>query len=261
MTGAEARPSVTDTAPLAGIDVVVLAGGLGTRIRAVLGDVPKVLAPVGDRPFLDLLLDWLRAYGARRVVLCLGHLASRVIEHLESRPADGLTVVPVIEPAPLGTAGAIRFAAPQLGSDPVFVLNGDTFVEADIAGFVGRHRSSGAFLSLLCAKVPSIARFGSLELDERGYVARFAEKDASLDRPGLISGGMYLFSADALAALGRLDGPSLERDFLETRPPGTIRAEVTDGRFIDIGTPDSLAGALSVIAPILASSNAPPALS
>lgn len=234
---------------LSDVDTVVLAGGLGTRIRAVLGDVPKVLAPVGGRPFLDLLLDWLRGFGARRVVLCLGHLGDRVVAHLNDHPgiAAGLEVVPVIEPAPLGTAGAVRHVRPHLSSDPVFVLNGDTFLDADLAGFVAGHRAAGRPISLLCAEVDSVARFGSVEVDGRGLLRRFVEKDAAGDRPGLINAGMYLFSAQALELLMACDGPSLERDLLQRQPTGTIRAEIVRGRFIDIGTPDSLAMAPQVI--------------
>lgn len=234
---------------LHGVDVAVLAGGLGTRIRAVLGDVPKVLAPVGERPFLDLLLDWLRGFGARRVVLGLGHLGDRVVAYLEQNPAvaAGLEVIPVIEPKPLGTAGAVRYLHPHLTSDPVFVLNGDTFLDADLHRFVAGHRASGCGISLLCAAVDSIARFGSVEVDEQERVRRFVEKDETQDRPGLISAGMYLFAAAQLDALMAGSGPSLERDVLQVQPPGQIRAEITRGRFIDIGTPDSLAAAPGVI--------------
>lgn len=227
---------------LAHVDVAVLAGGLGTRVRHVLGDVPKLLAPIAGRPFLDFLLDWLIGFGARRVVLCLGQSAGRVVEHLAARPDDGVEIVPVIEPSPLGTAGALRFAMPQLKSDPVFVLNGDTFVETDLDRLIANHRSASPLLSLLCAEVPSIARFGRVETKD-GYVTRFVEKDLSADRPGLISGGMYLFSRAALEALGRTTGSSLERDFLQVQPAGAIRAETAWGRFIDIGTPESLADA------------------
>lgn len=234
---------------LAGIDVAVLAGGLGTRIRSVLGDVPKVLAPINGRPFLDHLLDWLKGHGAGRVVLCLGHGAARVEDHLAARPPSCIEVVPVVEPEPLGTAGALRFARPHLRSDPVFALNGDTFLDADLSGFAARHRLSGAGLSLLCAEVPSIARYGSVEIGADGRVSRFAEKDGTADRPGAVSAGMYLMSAAMLDRLAATAGPSLERDFLQALPSGEIRAEVSRGAFIDIGTPPSLAEAAHVIPP------------
>ncbi len=233
------RPSANGG--LNGVDVAVLAGGLGTRIKAVLGDVPKILAPIGEQPFLDYLLAWLNIHGATRVVLSLGHLADRVVDHLERSPPQGIEVVPMIEPAPLGTGGAIRHIRPQLHSDPVFVINGDTFLDADISGFVARHRAANSDISLLCAKVNSVARFGSVEINDAGYVRAFIEKDASRDGPGLISGGMYLFSAFALDELLGSPGASLERDFLQAQPSGTIRSEMAHGHFVDIGTPESLA--------------------
>ena len=232
---------------LSGVDVAVLAGGLGTRIRAVLGDVPKILAPVEGRPFLDYLLAWLRGHGASRVVLSLGHLADRVVDHLERNPPPGMEVIPVVEPRPLGTGGAIRHIRASLRSDPVFILNGDTFLDADLAGFVARHRAAGGDISLLCAEVESAARFGSVDVDDAGYVRRFVEKGLGRDGPGLISGGMYLFSAAALDALLGGAGPSLERDFLQAQPAGTIRSETAGGSFIDIGTPESLAQAAAVV--------------
>lgn len=235
------------TASLSGVDVAVLAGGLGTRIRAVLGDVPKVLAPVGGRPFLDHLLDWLRGQGVRRVVLCLGHLAGRVEAHLAANPPDGIEVATVVEPEPLGTAGALRFARPHLRSDPVLAMNGDTFLEADLPAFLAGHLAERAEVSLLCVEVPSVARYGSVELDGRGRVARFVEKDPAAERPGLVSGGVYLLSAAALDRLAAGTGPSLERDFLEAQAPGTIRAQAVRGRFVDIGTPPSLRAAEHIV--------------
>lgn len=234
---------------LAGVDVVVLAGGLGTRLQGVLGDCPKVLAPIAGRPFLDHLIDRLAEQGARRLVLCLGHLAARVTTYLDARPPGVMKVKTVIEPAPLGTAGALRLARPELASDPVLVMNGDTFVDADLAAFAERHRLSGSGLSLLAVEVADAARYGRLELDAAGFVASFVEKDPGWSGPGLVSAGLYLFSAAMLRRLDAMPGPSLERDFLQRQPAGTIRCDVVRGAFIDIGTPESLAAAADVIVP------------
>ncbi|TAN64720.1 MAG: hypothetical protein EPN20_08070, partial [Magnetospirillum sp.] len=138
-----------DMRGLFGIDVVVLAGGLGTRIRGVLGDTPKVLAPINGRPFLDHLLDHLARLGAGRAVLSLGVGADRVSDHLAHRPPP-LPVIQVIEPAPLGTAGALRHALPCLSGDPVMVMNGDTWLETDFAAFLAEHHRAGRPVSLLC---------------------------------------------------------------------------------------------------------------
>ncbi|NYZ15429.1 NTP transferase domain-containing protein [Azospirillum sp. RWY-5-1] len=234
-------------AGLAGVDIAVLAGGLGTRIRGVLGDTPKVLAPVGGRAFLGHLLDRLAAAGAQRVVLCLGHLADRVTGWLDANPAPpGLTVVCGIEPRPLGTAGALAHLRSSFHSDPVLVLNGDTFVDADLAAFRAAHGRSGAEASVLCVAVEDAARYGRVEIGADGRIQRFAEKQPG---SGTINAGVYLFSAALLDRIVADGAVSLERDVLERAPPGTLNAHVTTGRFIDIGTPESLAAAADVIAP------------
>jgi len=233
---------------LAGIDVVVLAGGLGTRLRDVLGyDIPKVLAPIGGRTCLDLIIDWLEEQGARRLVLCLGHLASRVTDHLAARPPGPAVLVQVIEPEPLGTAGAVRQARPVLKSDPVMVMNGDTFIDADLGAFTARHRSSGAAVSLLAVEADNTDRYGRLELNTAGFIAKFIEKDAGRSGAGLASAGIHLFSAGMLDFLAAMPGPSLERDVLQRLPAGTIRGDVVRGPFVDIGTPESLAWAATMI--------------
>jgi mannose-1-phosphate guanylyltransferase len=233
---------------LAAVDVAVLAGGLGTRLRSVLGDeLPKVLAPVGGRPFLEVIAGWLGSYGARRLVLCLGHLAGAVVAHARAMDGCGLEIVPVVEPRPLGTGGALRFAAGHLTSDPVLVMNGDSWVDADLAAFVAGHRAAGAFLSMLCVEVPDASRYGRVDLAADGTVARFREKEPDA-RPGLINAGLYLLSRAALEELEAAQAHSLERDFLQRQAAGRVRAHVSPGGgFIDIGTPESLARAGAVI--------------
>ncbi len=212
-----------------------------------------MLAPIGDRPFLDYLLEWLTLSGARRIVLCLGHLARSVTAYLEKNSYPSLTVIPVIEPQLAGTAGAIRFARQSLRSDPVLVINGDTFVDVDLPSFVTDHLRSEAAISMLGVQVPSKARYGSLELDATGYVARFVEKGDGSDGPGLVNGGMYLFSSGALDDLAKRSGRSLEQDFLQQLPGKTIKVHQTRGAFIDIGTPESLTRAADVSPRALAS--------
>lgn len=244
--------TATETSPrdggLADIDVLVLAGGLGTRLAGVLGDAPKVLAPVGGRPFLDHLLAWLKRSGARRVVLALGHRAEQVEAHLRATPARDLSVVTTIEPRPLGTAGAIRHCAQLLRTDPVMVMNGDTWLDADLGRFVAGFRASGRLGAVLCAEVEDAGRYGRIDIAPDGTVRRFAEKDPRASGPDLINAGIYLFSRTMLAIVNGSDGASLERDILEKLPPGTLHAHRADGaRFVDIGTPDSLARASAII--------------
>jgi NDP-sugar pyrophosphorylase family protein len=231
------------TGCLASVDVLVLAGGLGTRLRGAIGDIPKVLAPIEGRPFIDHLFDLLAPFEARRIVFSLGHLAEKVVAHVEGMER----VETVIEPEPLGTAGAVRFARDRLDSDPVMIMNGDTLLRADYCAFLDAHRRSGCEISLLCVDVPDASRYGRVDIrDER--VRAFVEKDVSDTSEGAINGGIYLMSAAGLDGLMAAQGPSLEKDFLERQAPGALHAYVcSDALFVDIGTPQSLGEAAGVV--------------
>ena len=234
---------------LAAIDVLVIAGGLGTRIAPVLGDLPKLLAPISGRPYLAYLLDWLRRFGAHRLVLALGHHASQVVDFLDrTEPAhDGLEVVTVIEPRPLGTAGAIRFARRELRTDPVLIMNGDSFADVDVCEFVAHHETVHAKATLLCAEVDDAGRYGRVELDRNRRICSFVEKDPQFHGGGIVSAGVYLFSAVLLDEIAAGTASSLERDVFERAPKSSLDAFAGRFRFIDIGTPESLALAGRVI--------------
>lgn len=237
---------------LRSLDILVLAGGLGTRIRAVSGDLPKLLVPISGRPYLDHLLDWLRRFGARRIVLSLGYQARAVIDYLRMHSFPNIELDIVVEPCPLGTARAIRFARHELRSDPVLVMNGDSLTDANLCAFIDHYRNAGALGSILCTEVDDAGRYGRIELDGRGRIRRFVEKDAAFHGSALISAGIYLFSAALLDDIAAGNSVSLERDVFERLPPGSLAANVGRFRFIDIGTPESLATADKVIAEIVA---------
>jgi mannose-1-phosphate guanylyltransferase len=226
---------------LASVDVLVLAGGLGTRIRPVLGDLPKLLAPIGKRSYLDLLLDWLRRFGAKRIVLALGYQAQAVIDHLRAHPPSDLTIATVVEPSPLGTAGAIRFARSELRTDPVMVMNGDSFSDADLCSLVTHHRTGGARGTILCAEVEDAGRYGRVVCDNSGQIERFLEKDPAFRGTARINAGVYLLSAALLDDIAAGQAASLERDVFERMPAGSLAALTCCTNFIDIGTPESLA--------------------
>lgn len=230
---------------LSGIDVAILAGGLGTRLRPVLPDTPKVLAPVDGRPFLEILLAHLRRCGARRVILCVGHLAAQVEAWIAASPVEGFEIVVSREPAPLGTAGAVRLAWPLMTSNPVLVLNGDTFCDCDYAAMVQVHRRGGA--TLLCVHQPDASRYGAITVDDAGRVVSFEEKQQGPARPGLVSAGAYLFSMEILNRIAAGRGASLEHDVLPRL--SFLRAVRHDGAFIDIGLPETLAQAASIARP------------
>jgi len=237
------------------IDVVVLAGGLGTRISDTLGDMPKLLAPIDGTPFLEIIIARLRHFGARRLVLGLGHLSGQVKAYLQDRPTNGsnggIKIVVATEPKPLGTAGAFRFLATKIESDPVLVMNGDSFIGADLCAFLTAHKATGADGSILVTETEDAARYGRVELSPLGRVKAFQEKNPEKTGPGTINAGVYLFNAAMIARIGKTPGPSLEQDVFQALEPGTLNAVAGDGPFIDIGTPADLARAADVLKPFI----------
>lgn len=231
---------------LSDIDVVVLAGGLGTRIQAVLGDTPKLLAPIGKRTYLDLLLDWLQGFGARRVILSLGHLADKIVTYVDEHPRAGLEIISVIEPEPMGTAGALRFARNQVNTDVSLVMNGDSWIDVDLAVFCDAQTQGDAAGTLLCVRVADAGRYGKIEISDNCRVTAFSEKQSNAG-PGLINAGVYAFSKTVWDMITTSDGRSLERDIFAKQSDCLAAFDAGDVPFIDIGTPESLAQAASFI--------------
>jgi NDP-sugar pyrophosphorylase family protein len=230
---------------LKNIDVVVLAGGLGTRISPVLKNTPKILAPIGGRPYIDFLISWLQSFGARRIVFGLGHLAGAVADYLHDNPVDGIKFEVAVEEKPLGTGGAITHVRSKIKSDPVLVMNGDSFVDADLCKFVAQHISSNTEASLLCTQVDDASRYGTITLDGENHVLAFREKTDGIGA-GIINAGIYLFCPAILEEIAE-SGPSLESDFFQVQPAGRLTAMSGEFTFLDIGTPEDLARASDVL--------------
>jgi NDP-sugar pyrophosphorylase family protein len=164
--------------------------------------------------------------------------------HLEQHAYGGIGMECIVEAEPLGTGGALHNVRDRLTSDPVLVMNGDTMVDVSLASFLAAHEASDCEVSMVCLAVDDLAAFGALALDARGRVTSFSEKEPVAEGSGLANGGAYLFTQAALSRLAGVAGPSLEQDFLQTRPSGYIHGYCARGaRFFDIGTPDKLAQA------------------
>ena len=228
------------------MQAIILAGGLGTRLRGVVPDLPKPLAPVAGRPFLAIVLEQLRTQGFASAVLSVGYRHELIRQAFGDR-FGGLALGYVIEDRPLGTGGAIRLAARACSEADVFVLNGDSYADLDFADMRARHGEARVPLTVCAVEVPDAARYGRVLVHD-SRITGFSEKGTA--GPGLINAGIYLMRRNLLEEPELPEVFSLERDVLEARV-GELRplAYLTRGRFIDIGVPDDYARAQGMFAP------------
>ena len=215
---------------------VVLAGGLGTRLRDAVADLPKCLAPVGPRPFLEIQVATLLAAGVGDIVLSLGYKAEAVVEAIQHM-AGRQHIRHVVEPSLLGTGGAIAFALDSLGLDEVMVVNGDTHLEGDIGGMLlPLDRAGGEWFRMAVVQVADRARFGGVQLGANGRVQGFLEKGSQ--GPGRINAGLYRLCRAVLPER-TLEPYSLETAVLpKLVQRGAVTGLCITGSFTDIGVPD-----------------------
>ena len=215
---------------------IVLAGGLGTRLAHVTSDIPKPMAPIASRPFLEYLLDYLIEQGIEKTVLAVSY-KWEVIQEYFGVEYRGMSLKYSVEDVPLGTGGAIRLAVESLADDDVVVLNGDTLFHVDLKGMENDHRSSGARLSMALKRVADCGRFGRVEVSVDGVVTNFQEK--STGGPGWINGGVYMLNRNLFTDFPMPERFSFEQDLVE---PNISRikpcAFLSDAYFIDMGVPE-----------------------
>ncbi len=217
-------------------EAIILAGGLGTRLRSVVSDIPKCMAPVAGEPFLKYVISALVDQGVEHIIFSVGYLHEQIESYLqENYPSLDYTLS--IEDSPLGTGGAIQLACQQVRANNVFILNGDTLFLADLKSLAVFHQEKEAVCSLSLKPMESFDRYGSVELSDDGKVLSFKEKQF-LEK-GLINGGVYALSVAPFLALALPSVFSFEKDFLEIQSRnGNIYGLAQDRYFIDIGIPE-----------------------
>lgn len=216
-------------------DVIVLVGGLGTRLRATVPNVPKPLAPVAGRPFLGYLLDGYARAGMRRIILATGHGGAQVHEAIGDSWA-GMEVVYSDEPAPLGTGGAIRRATSLAGGHGVHLANGDTYLVYQPGRLELATAAKDALLGMALAHVDDVARYGAVEVED-GLVTGFVEKGVGGD--GWINAGSYFLTEAGIAALpGELAFSFEDRVLRPWARDGRVSGDGLTSDFIDIGVPE-----------------------
>jgi NDP-sugar pyrophosphorylase family protein len=223
--------------------VLILAGGLGTRLASVLAGRPKALAPVGGKPFVAHQLTQLQAQGFTEVTLCVGRGAAEIRAALGDGESLGVRLSYSEErDGLLGTGGAIRLAAESL-NEPLVVLNGDTYLDADLRGLVSFHedlreRDSTAIATIAAVDVEDASDYGTLALNGDRKLVEFAEKGHA--GPSWISAGVYLIEPPLLELVPRGRPVSLERDTfpLALRSGYSLCAYTVETFLVDIGTPE-----------------------
>jgi D-glycero-alpha-D-manno-heptose 1-phosphate guanylyltransferase len=232
---------------LAQCPVLILAGGLGTRLRTKFADGPKVLAPVGGRPFLSYLLNHLVVSGFREIILCVGYRAEDVERWLGNGSALGLSVNYSREDEPMGTAGALRLAYQRFAEDKAFfAMNGDSILQVPFAAMYKAHLSRRPAATVALAEMTDTSRYGSVDVDENGFVSGFREKSGERV-PGLINAGIYFFEPLVMNLVPPRRSVSLEREILPQLVSRGLLAFKSDGFFIDIGVPEDLARAQAAL--------------
>jgi NDP-sugar pyrophosphorylase family protein len=226
----------------AGTKAVLLVGGKGTRLRPIISAVPKPMAAVGDRPFLELLVLQLSCQDIRNLVMCTGYLSREIEDEFGDGHTRQVAIEYSKEPNPLGTAGAIKFAEPFLrGVSDFLVMNGDSFMEIDFRELLRFHRESGGLASMAVLRMQNEKRYGMVQTDAGGRVYGFAEKIGG-ELGGFVNAGVYVFNREIFEHIP--EGPaSLEKDIFPKLLVHGVYALEQRGAFIDIGTPEDYARA------------------
>lgn len=216
--------------------IVILAGGFGTRLKALVKDVPKPMAEIAGKPFLEWILHYYVPFKPQCFVLCTGYL-HEVVEHYFKNEFRGIPIIYSRENEPLGTGGAIKLALTNTKAENVLVLNGDSFFKINPLGFLKFHRVNSSPFSIALKEMQSPARYGTVALNNL-LIEKFREKDEKL-ASGLINSGVYLIQSDTLNYFPAYEKFSLEKDFMEPNLGQLPRyGYIDDGYFIDIGIPE-----------------------
>lgn len=219
------------------MQAILLAGGLGTRLRAVVSDRPKPMALIGDKPFMEYVVHELSLHGITNIIFAVGYKGSMVEEYFKDGSGFGVSVSYAYEEELLGTAGAIKNAGQYVTDDQFFVLNADTFYQMDYGRLAKVMEEGSLDMALVLREVPDISRYGAAVL-ENGRLTGFNEKSEE-KRPGTINGGVYLMKRELLSRIpaGKV---SLEQEMIPEwmKAGAALGGIVNDGYFIDIGVPE-----------------------
>ena len=230
------------------IDVVVLCGGKGERLRSVIGEAPKVMTEINGQPFLNYILEYLKSQKVGRVILCTGYKAE-VIEKYYRKHSFGLVIDFAREHKPLGTAGAIKHAEPVINGNPVIVLNGDCYCPVDFKKFIQFHKRNKALATLVVTRMAQGSDYGEVVLDNNKRIIGFREKRAGAKHV-FVNTGIYCFDRTVLAKIPPSKKASLEYDCFPQWIGQRFWGFPVESGFLDMGTPERLKAASDLLSHI-----------
>jgi len=218
------------------IDVLILCGGFGRRMQGIIKKLPKPMAEIGNRSFLDILIDYVSSFGFRRFILCLGYMGNIIKRHYQKRD-DSLEILFSQENIPLGTAGAIKHAETVINSDPFVVMNGDSLCHFGLDKFVDFYIIKKALFALVLARAKPGKDYGVVSLGNNKQIIQFNEKMKAKSND-LINAGIYLFEKSILSMIPANKNLSLEHDLFPQIINNRFYGYVVEEELLDIGTPE-----------------------
>src|SRR3989338_482452 len=220
------------------MDAIFLAGGKGTRLSDVVNNVPKPVAPVNGRPFLDILLSQLNSFSfIKNVVLAIGYKSEVIIDRYKNCQNYNFKIIFSIEDKLLGTGGAIKKALALTNTEDALILNGDSYVEVDIEDLLKFHKNNNSLLTIVLKEVDNADRYGSIEIDDKNRIIAFKEKYTK--KSALINAGMYILKRTLLNSVEDVREISFEKEILPELIRNNVYGYIVKGKFIDIGVPES----------------------
>jgi len=222
-------------------EAIILAGGLGTRLRSVICDKPKCMAPVAGKPFLYYLVNFLQKSGIENFIFSVGYKYEIIEEYLEENYSQ-LNYKIALENEPLGTGGAIKLACTKASQKNVFICNGDTLYKIDCSSLSKFHEATKSACTLSLKPMVNFDRYGIAEMNKDQSIKTFKEKQ--FYKSGLINGGMYALDVEKFLTENLPEKFSFEKDYLEknvlqqTNKKHRFFGLIQDKYFIDIGIPE-----------------------
>lgn len=227
------------------LDVIILCGGLGTRLKPLVNDRPKSMVEIDGRPFLDILIEYVADYGFKRFILCIGY-KREIIKNYYAQRASPVEIIYSQEEKPLGTGGALKNAKPLIHNETFLVANGDTICKVDLNAFLKFHLEKRGILSMVLVKADNSPDYGIVTLDNSSRINGFNKKRESLSS-SLMNAGIYLMHKDIFSYMPESSCFSLEDDIFPEIHQIKSYGFLNTHEFIDIGTPERFRQAIKIL--------------